>query len=63
MFNRCKHIWEEQRRYGRPPANRVKVTPGFKDEPIQDVIYGWTMIELRCKNCGDIQTKKIRYTG
>jgi hypothetical protein len=73
FLGRCKHRWEETRRYSRPPAEEFtfgskRGLSGFLgaslwSDEAEDGLYGWTMIELQCERCGDVTTRKIRYTG
>lgn len=63
FLDRCKHHWEETRRYAHPPASDFKFGGGLWGEEAKDGLYGWTMVELRCRRCGDVKTKKISYAG
>jgi hypothetical protein len=63
FFARCKHHWIETRRHSRQPASEFSWGGGFTDQGVEDALFGWTMIELRCEQCGDVKAVKIRYTG
>lgn len=60
LFNRCKHRWVETGRKVRPHAESFKFGGGFWAEEYSDLVYGYTIISLRCSECGDVKTKKLR---
>lgn len=63
MFNRHRHTWDEVGRYAQPPAKNIKVGGGFYGNEVTDLIYGWTMVELKCTDCGALTSTKLPYTG
>ncbi len=58
---RCRHQWAEvSRKFNHPPARLVTIeraTPAIMEQ----VLHGFTAIELRCECCGDV--KGATYIG
>lgn len=50
----CKHNWLMHRKQYNPPPEEIKKVSGDV-ETITSLIYGITVIELRCSNCQDRQ--------
>jgi hypothetical protein len=76
LYNRCKHEWEEVRRTSVEPGETELELPPFKgrgatanefmhtmQELMRDAMYGWTIIEQRCKHCGKVTSSKHSYLG
>lgn len=59
MFERCKHTWVEVKRVYIPPDTGIIEGRGFSAHWWNKIIYGYTVIELKCDNCGDIITKEF----
>jgi hypothetical protein len=56
-----RHQWAEaSRRFNFPPA-KVDHTGFITDEQMMELAYGITVVELRCKKCGDL--KAVQYAG
>lgn len=55
-----RHRWSETKRYFVPPANRrVRVEHARADEILEGALHGFTVVELRCENCGDIAERRL----
>lgn len=68
MFKKkCEHNWTEVRRYSQEPGSfnisKISGRADYVASVIEDNMFGWTMIELKCTRCGDVSSRKIRYTG
>lgn len=66
MKRRCQHEWEETGRdYGGKIVDNFdmhsKGWPGAEVmEMMQDAFYGWTILSMRCKHCGQLDTVKLQ---
>ena len=56
LFNRHKHVWEETGRKFFPPEYEVRETWGHLSFDHKKLIFGYTTITYRCKDCGIIDT-------
>lgn len=61
----CRHRWEEVQRKAVPGAQesgkRFKFGGGVWAEAHDDMLYGFTLIEQRCNECGKVRIDK--FTG
>jgi hypothetical protein len=56
LFHR--HHWQEVARRFVPPVNRTaKNLPHWM---VYDFANGYTVVELRCSECGDVTSRKLR---
>jgi hypothetical protein len=57
-----RHRWAETSRCFNPPTIKLTNWSGPHDaDLISTIMYGITVIELRCEECGDV--KAVRYAG
>lgn len=59
LFHR--HTWEEAKRYFVPPLHKGKwETTGFWETyEIKQLLNGYTVIELRCSECGKLASETL----
>jgi hypothetical protein len=65
LFHR--HNWTEVRRYFVPPANRRVRLGGARgreaiietEQMMHDFANGYTVVELRCEDCGDVTSRRL----
>jgi hypothetical protein len=60
MFHR--HHWQEVARRFVPPSDRLTNFKTYDDDGLgamYDIINGYTVIELRCSECGDVTSRKL----
>ena len=56
-----QHQWTETSRRFNPPEVVPTKWEGTNSDMLLQLVYGITVIELRCTDCGDV--KGVRYTG
>lgn len=56
-----RHQWDEASRRFNPPDSELSRFKSATVAQVMPLIYGITVIELRCSGCGDV--KAVRYTG
>jgi hypothetical protein len=56
-----RHKWDETSRRFNPPTHEVTKFRADNVGSALPLLYGITVVELRCATCGDM--KAIRYTG
>lgn len=63
MFNRCKHKWNEEKRTSTrgvlARGGKFKFGGGMWGNAYDDILYGYTLILLKCEHCGDVRTRKV----
>ena len=52
------HKFKEQSRKFTPRAAQVTSLSGSSEENLQEVLFGFTTVELVCSECGDIKFVK-----
>jgi phage-related protein len=61
LFHR--HNWAEVRRYFVPPTVDVEdfevEVKGGNATPMLQVLNGYTVVELRCDDCGDVASRRL----
>jgi hypothetical protein len=58
LFHR--HQWQEiARRFVPPPDNRVRYSLAT-EEMVYDLVNGYTVVELRCTECGKVSSEHIQ---
>jgi len=50
-----RHEWSEVRRKFNPPGASFSKLSGASEDTLLQLVYGCTVIELRC-TCGDVKT-------
>lgn len=60
MSLRHRHVWRIVGQRTRPPAAEFEFSGGFWSEGASDAQYGYTILSLRCEECGDVATRKLR---
>jgi hypothetical protein len=59
-MRRCRHEWEDERTESvlgllqEPPKARIEA----ERLPL-DALYGWTVVQQRCKKCGEIAIRRF----
>jgi hypothetical protein len=55
---RCRHSWVEMdRKFLRPvPPSKVN---GLSEEAFRHLVFGVTRVELRCRECGDVEERLL----
>jgi hypothetical protein len=56
-----RHQWVETSRRFNPPQVDVKRWEGHRTDLVMRLVYGITVVELRCDTCGDV--KATSYAG
>lgn len=54
-----RHAWKEARRYFVGPPTRQFEAEAMTQRAIERVLSGYTVIELRCAECGDIAHREL----
>lgn len=59
MFHR--HRWDEVRRYFVPPVRReIRIEIRIESpKEVRRILNGFTVLELRCKGCGDVTHREL----
>lgn len=57
-MRRCRHRWEEVRRYFVPPTQDAEIENGTIEFG-RELAQGVTIVELRCVECGDVSWRKL----
>jgi hypothetical protein len=57
-MRRCRHRWRELCRIHVPPVAGLTDIKGTA-ELVRDVVYGYTIVSLRCSGCGDVAERKL----
>lgn len=52
----CQHKWKEIHRVFNQPQESFKAQ-GFSQETMLQLMYGVTIVELKCEICGEIKFK------
>jgi hypothetical protein len=55
LFHR--HRWVEVRRFFVPPVRDVRISA--TRQLLRDLVNGYTVVELRCEDCGDLKAKRL----
>ena len=56
----CWHEWKEKNRHYSPPTLPSECEfKGTHQDTLLKVLHGFTVIELRCENCGDLKSHTL----
>ena len=53
----CKHRYVEDGRAYTPPASQLQSAENVPRDTMERILFGITVIVLRCENCGDVETR------
>ena len=59
MFKRCSHQWVEVSRKFTSPVTNLRNMRNTSAEVAYDILYGFTIVEFKCQNCGKLDFDKI----
>lgn len=57
-MRRCKHRWQADARRFHPPAGVTNIK-GISEDFFREILYGITVVELRCEHCGMLTSQII----
>lgn len=59
-MRRCRHRWLEVKRYFVEPVPAERFDRKIPRHLHDEILHGFTMVELRCGSCSDVLGRKLQ---